>query len=127
MAGDREFHPTVFVVEDEDYLREIYVNLLPTAGFRVVGVAGNGYEAVREILKLDPRPDVVLMDHRLPGKSGLEAAADVRRANPAQHFVFVTGDVTIKSEATAGGFSSFLAKPFTLRDLVRAINGLLRR
>jgi DNA-binding NarL/FixJ family response regulator len=64
--------PTVLIVDDHAAFRQATAALLEAEGFRVVGEAANGEEAIRAVAQL--RPDVVLLDIQLPQLDGLEVA-----------------------------------------------------
>lgn len=117
--------PTVFIVEDEEYLQEVYVDLLSSAGFNVVGVASNGTQAVESILSMEERPAIVLMNHRLPSKNGLETTIELLEENPHQAVVFVSADGGIREKALKAGAAGFVTKPFALNDLVTVLNEAL--
>src|SRR5687768_18476886 len=74
--------PLVLLVEDLVDSRELYAQYLTYAGFSVV-TAINGHEAIRLAQLL--RPDIILMDIRLPGMDGLEATADRKRQPELSH------------------------------------------
>jgi response regulator NasT len=64
--------PSVIVAEDEAIIRLDIVETLKESGFDVIGQAGDGAEAVR--LALELKPQLVLMDIKMPGTDGLQAA-----------------------------------------------------
>ena len=64
--------PTVIVAEDEAIIRLDIVETLKESGFDVIGQAGDGAEAVR--LALELKPQLVLMDIKMPGTDGLQSA-----------------------------------------------------
>ena len=70
----------VLVVDDDDVLREALCELLIDRGFDVVGEARNGPEGVS--LAIERRPDVVLIDFRMPGMDGLEATNRIKAKLP---------------------------------------------
>ncbi|HEY9582716.1 MAG TPA: response regulator [Candidatus Paceibacterota bacterium] len=70
---------TIFIVEDDKFLREIAAQKLETEGFKLAS-ATTGNEAL-EYLEKNPRPDIVLLDLILPGMSGFEVLASIK-ANP---------------------------------------------
>ena len=99
--------PSVLVVDDQAAFRAVARALLERDGFRVVGEAVDGATALRAERAL--RPDVVLLDVRLPDRSGLEVAQAIRAATGAAQVVLIsTADY---SHAAAGcGATAFLPK-----------------
>lgn len=110
--------PLILLVEDLIDARELYAEYLTYAGFSVV-TAINGHEALSLAQLL--RPDLVLMDIRMPGMDGLEATADMRRNPDLQHIpiVAITADPSdeIGDRCREAGCTSFLNKP-VLPDVV---------
>jgi DNA-binding NarL/FixJ family response regulator len=81
----------ILLVEDNDVFREALELLLGLrAGVEVVGAVSEGEAAVRACLEL--RPDVVLMDYRLPGIDGVQTTKAVREAAPGVAVVCLTGE-----------------------------------
>jgi DNA-binding NarL/FixJ family response regulator len=72
LCDDREMRPTVLIVDDHAGFRESASALLEAEGFDVVGEASDGPAAIVETERL--RPQVVLLDIRLPGQDGFEVA-----------------------------------------------------
>jgi DNA-binding NarL/FixJ family response regulator len=92
--------------------------------FSIVGEADTGEAALREVERL--RPDVVMLDHRLPGMSGTEACALLMRRYPALRVVILTsypheGAMLSAFSAGASGFVLKESEPSTLRDAVRSV------
>lgn len=67
------------------------------------------------------KPDVILMDHRMPLKNGLEASSEILKLDPNVKIIFISADQTIKEETLTLGIADFLAKPFTIKDLIISI------
>jgi DNA-binding NarL/FixJ family response regulator len=85
----------------------------------VVGEAANGREAVRQVVKY--RPDVVLMDVRMPVMDGLEATWLIKNRWPGVKVVVLTLYVTYRTEALAAGADVFLVKGCPNEELFAAI------
>jgi DNA-binding NarL/FixJ family response regulator len=114
----------VVVADDQALVRGSFRVLIDTTpGMLVVGVAATGAEAVE--LAIRERPDVVLMDIRMPEMDGIEATRRIREAGPAwpgRVLVLTTFDHDAYIyEALRAGASGFLVKDAPPRDLLAAI------
>ena len=118
-AGPRPVR--VAVVDDQALMRSAFATILGAAGLDVVGEAGDGDGAVA--LARDARPDVVLMDVRMPGRDGIDATAEiVATFDDVRVLVLTTfdGDDHLYGALRAGA-SGFLLKNSSPEDLVRAV------
>jgi two-component system, response regulator PdtaR len=102
--------PRVLVVDDHAMLREALAELLDQAGFEVVGEAGDGADAVALTGQLEP--DVVLMDLRMPGLSGLDAAPLIKEVCPATQVVLLSAfeSPALERQAEEAGCFAYLVK-----------------
>jgi DNA-binding NarL/FixJ family response regulator len=115
----------VFLVEDQTLVRQGLKSLLGLLGdVAVVGEAADGAEALARIPAL--APDVVLLDVRLPGRSGLEVLAELGRAGPAPPTLLLTtfDDSAVVLEGMRLGAKGYLLKDVTLERLAEAIRTL---
>ncbi|MFF2852426.1 response regulator transcription factor [Streptomyces sp. NPDC058001] len=116
----------IVVVDDHEVVRAGFAGLLDTQpDFTVVGTAADGAEAVR--VCRERRPDVVLMDVRMPGMDGIEATARIRAdAGPSQEgariLILTTFDLDEHVyDALAAGAAGFLLKDVTAERLFDAV------
>ncbi|MEU0486497.1 response regulator transcription factor [Streptosporangium sp. NPDC006013] len=112
----------VLVADDQTVVREglvLLLGLLP--GIEVVGAAADGGEAVRLVGEL--RPDVVLMDLRMPRMDGVEATRRIRAAHPEVHVVVLTtySDDESVFAALGAGARGYLTKDTDAESLASAI------
>ena len=112
---------SVFIVEDEPVVLYAFKRGLERLGLAVCGTAMDGREALQGIDSLKSPPDVVLMDHRLPNMSGLEATKHLLKRDPEMCILFVSADNTVKKEALKAGARDFLEKPVLSDQLVECI------
>jgi len=114
------------LVEDMVDARELYAEYLAYAGFSVV-TAINGHEAIGLARLL--RPDLVLMDIRLPGMDGLEATADIKADPDLAHIpvVALTADPSsdIELRARRAGCIGVITKPALPDEVARKITSVL--
>jgi DNA-binding NarL/FixJ family response regulator len=111
----------VLLVEDNDVFREALELMLGvTPDIRVVGAVGDGTSAVTACEEL--RPDVVLMDYRLPGLDGVEATAAIHASSGAAVVVLTaTADRTELDALLAAGAVACLTKDSDVGEIVGAI------
>ena len=111
----------VLVVEDDPGVRFFYKQVIELNNFELVGMAENGEEAVEIFKSLPVKPDVILMDHRMPLKSGLDASREILNMNGRVKIIFATADNSIEEEAREIGAHAVIDKPFTVDVLVKKI------
>ena len=120
-------HRTILVIDDEETMHDSYTQILSRENYHILAAfeGDTGMRMVRE-----KRPDIILLDIKLPGKNGLEILQEITAIDNTIVTVVVTGYATIESavEAMRHGAWDFLPKPFTpdeLRLIVR--RGLEKR
>jgi FixJ family two-component response regulator len=118
--------PTVFVVDDDPEMREALQDLLRSAGLESKALG-----SVPEFLQCE-RPDgpaCLVLDVRLPGRSGLDLQRDLSASDGHLPVIFITahGDVPMSVQAMKEGAIEFLQKPFRDQDLIDAIHLGLER
>jgi two-component system chemotaxis response regulator CheY len=115
----------ILLVDDEPYIQTLYGDILERAGHEVIETAYNGEEAVLRYELLWPKPDLVLMDHRMPIKNGMEATREILELDPAATILFVWADQTIRDKVVEIGAAGFIGKPFDLVVLLETIERLV--
>lgn len=116
----------VVVVEDEALIRLDVVEMLTEAGYEVVGQAGDGEAGIRVVR--ETRPDVVLMDVKMPILDGISAAESLA-ADGIAPIVLLTAfsQSDLVERALAAGVQGYVVKPFSMADLRPAIEVARRR
>ncbi len=114
----------MFVVEDDRQVLELYREILKTYGYELAGFALNGKEAVRMFEAMNPRPDVTIMDQRLPLMDGIEATKVIMRLDPDAKVLFVSADLSSREDALSSGAMDFIRKPFEVKDLLSHLKAL---
>lgn len=116
----------VMVVDDEKSIVDLFEVIQEICDFQVIAEAYSGEDAVETYSKLRIKPDVVIMDERMPGMNGLEAAKKILDKDRSAKVIFVSGDPRIEEKALSIGVSAFVQKPFGLTELKRAIESVSR-
>ncbi len=117
---------TIFVVEDDPMLQELYDIMLTSAGFKIVATAYNGEEAVDKFKAFEKKPDLILMDNRMPIKNGIDAAKEMLEINGGSRIIVASADLGIKEYFLSVGITNFVAKPFTCNELINTLNMAMR-
>ena len=115
----------VFIVEDDESLRDLYIKILELKGFEILDYAIDGEEAVNKFKDFQVKPDVILMDHRMPNKNGLDAATEILELDHNTKIIFASADHGIRVKVQALGVKFFLEKPFPLSKLIEEIQNCL--
>jgi two-component system, NarL family, response regulator DevR len=116
---------TVLIVDDHEVVRMGLEALLGvTPGFIVVGQAGTCAEAITAVERLRPR--VVLMDQRLPGRSGIEACREITGRWPNTRVIMLTSfiDDSLVVDAVRAGASGYVLKKVVSAELLSAIRAV---
>ena len=111
----------VGIVEDEKDLARIYEMIMAKMGVPVSFVAYNGADAVARFRDSDPKPQVILMDNRLPSMSGVEATRSILVIRPETRIIFLSADVAARDEALEAGAAAFISKPARMSDIIGAV------
>ena len=124
-SGEQPGHGrAVLIIDDEATLARNLATYLERLGWatRVAGSAEEGLAQYGEF-----RPDVVLLDHNLPGRSGLEALGQLRSMDPQARVVLMTGygSIDLAVSAMKQGAVDYLAKPLALPELKLLLERLI--
>lgn len=110
----------VLIAEDEALIRMDLAEMLREEGYDVVGEAGDGQEAVDLAEQL--KPDLVIMDVKMPRRDGIDAAAEIASKRIAPIVVLTAfSQRDLVERAREAGAMAYLVKPFSASDLVPAI------
>jgi two-component system, cell cycle sensor histidine kinase and response regulator CckA len=124
LTGDER--KTIFVVEDEDPLRELLVRTLRDTGYRVLS-ASDGVEALKVFGEARDRVDLVVLDLGLPKLSGYDVLKRIRELNPNLRIIVASGfsDPDLKESLDRTGVNYFLQKPYKRSTILNVVRTLL--
>src|SRR5579884_509461 len=118
--------PNILVIDDDESLRDTIAILLEQEGFRPLLAADGktGFERA-----LSTKPDLIVVDLRLPGMSGIEICKQLRAASVNTPIIVLSaiGEEVDKVLLLEIGADDYIVKPFGARELLARIRALLRR
>jgi DNA-binding response OmpR family regulator len=109
----------ILLVDDDGAIRALSRKVLEMQGWMVTE-AGEGCEAIKAAHTASQSPDIAVIDLYLPDANGPDIAAEMLKQNPALKVIYITGDPGSLPGLTMGR-DSVLPKPFTPKQLVKAI------
>ena len=114
----------VLVIDDEEGIRNLLDTLLNRKGYDVI-LADSGQKGLEVFRRA--RPDVVVLDLKMPGMDGLTVLQQIRHLNPTQPVIILTGAGTPESEQQVRelGVTEYVEKQFSLHLLGDSLNRLL--
>ncbi len=119
-----EAEPTVFIVDDDDEVRDSLEDLIDSVGYQTATFpSGADFLTAFDAGK----PGCIILDIRMPGMSGLELQERLNEVGSALPIIFITGhgDVPMAVEAMRRGAVDFIQKPFRDQDLLDRVNAAL--
>ena len=114
----------ILVAEDEALIRLDLVEMLTEAGYEVVGQATNGVEAVT--LAKELKPDLAILDVKMPELDGISAAQEIIEISPVLMLTAFSQKELVE-RARDAGVMAYVVKPFSIGDLVPAIEIAISR
>jgi two-component system chemotaxis response regulator CheY len=116
---------TVLVCDDAIFMRTMIADILTQAGYKVIGEAESGVEAVRRFQEL--KPDLVTMDIVMPEMGGIDAVREIIKHDPTARILMCSamGQQALVVEAIQAGAKDFVVKPFQPARVLEAVQRLL--
>ncbi len=117
--------PKVLIADDATFVREILKTIVIRQGWKVVGVAEDGEDAVQKALEL--QPDIILMDIVMPKLNGIEAAQKILKKMPGLPIIGLStmDNEEVMTQALGVGLVSYITKPFENWAIVSSIKEAL--
>ena len=114
-------------MEDEFSLSRLYELVLTSFGHTIIAIAKDGEEAVQKYLNFPSKPDIIIMDYRMPKKNGIEAMEEILEINKEAKIIFASADKEAREKAELLGAISFKSKPFSNEKLLRNVKKALKK
>lgn len=110
----------ILIAEDDTELRQLYSLILKERGYEIIE-AGNGDEALAIYESLNDKPDIVIVDYRMPKRNGLEVTQEILKRNPHSNIMMITGEPGIKNTIIANCGIKFKSKPIGMDEFLSEI------
>ncbi len=126
IEGEAMGNERILVVEDEDSVSKTLTALLEFRGYQNVQVANNGHEGVTKYK--ETRPSIVLMDLEMPVMNGYHSSREIKKYDPSAKILLITANPLspfAQRIIQEGYASQILSKPFSLDELLEAIESSL--
>ena len=119
------FNKKIVLVDDDDDLREILEESLNARGFEVFAFS-NAEETLRNLAEKEVRPDILILDFRLPDMSGGELATEIKKYLGLKDLplIFLSAETHLSLLARQYRASTFMSKPLRLKDLYQTIENV---
>lgn len=86
----------------------------------------NGKNAVESYKNLSEKPEVIIMDHRMPVMNGFDAMNEILKMDGNTKIIFASADTAMKDVSISMGATAFLSKPFLIEELMSLINKAIK-
>ncbi len=124
VSGPRGIGPVILLAEDNEQVRELLTTCLRIGGYSTLAVA-DGTLAAKMIHRKGKSLDLAILDHELPGQSGLEILRDLRARGSKLPVLMISGGVRIQQSDLTPLGARFLRKPFTTQALLLEVAQLI--
>jgi two-component system chemotaxis response regulator CheY len=111
------------VIEDDNDMREIFIEVLQMYNITVIGTGSNGKEAADLYEKL--HPDVVFMDIIMPSYDGFHGVDAIKKIDPDSRIILVTGAAIDIKKNPLANTTQIVEKPIDMKNIMRAINKIM--
>lgn len=110
------------IVEDDPLIRQLYETVLIKKGYEVVAVASDGAQAVSIYHDLAEKPDLIILDFRMPKMNGLQVSREILAENAAIEILMISGDPTFDRKAVISRGINLMQKPVEISEIIKEIS-----
>jgi len=113
--------PHVAIIDDEPATIRLIQLAFLKRKIPISFTARNGFEGACLFETAEPRPDVIIMDHRMPVANGIEATMMILSMAPKTKIIFLSADEKIEEDARKAGAIGFLTKPVNIKTIIDSV------
>lgn len=115
----------IMIVDDEPTIQQLLSIILEDMGHSIIAQSMNGEEAMKTYFSLEPHPDLIIIDHRIPIMSGTDLARNILEKVKDQKMLFLSADESIRERIMDLGIDNFLEKPADIGSIRGAVKKAL--
>jgi len=112
----------IMIVEDDPLIRQLYEQILMKKGYEVIAVASDGDQAISMYNNMLEKPDIIILDFRLPNKNGLEVSHEIMKQNSSTEILMISGDPTFDRKAVMSSGIFLMQKPLEINEIINEIS-----
>jgi len=112
----------IMIVEDDPLIRQLYETVLKKKGYDVIAVASDGAQAVTLYQELEEKPDLIILDFRMPKMNGLQVSREILAENATTEILMISGDPTFDRKAVIRRGINCMQKPVEIKEIIREIS-----
>ena len=117
----------IMIVDDMIVIQEILKEILNLKGHTILFTALDGQQAVDYFKDpVNERPEIVIMDHRMPIKDGVTALEELLVIDENIKVIFVSADESARNKALVMGAIGYLVKPFSVKAILKLIDSVIK-
>jgi len=113
--------PHVAIIDDEPDTIELLKKAFSMRKIPIAFTASNGMEGAYRFMSAERKPDVIIMDHRMPLANGIETTKEILSYAPKAKIIFLSADETVEEAALEAGAIGFFKKPVNMKVIVDAV------
>ncbi|HDQ26517.1 MAG TPA: response regulator [bacterium] len=116
---------TILIADDAAFMRMMLKNILEAEGYKIVGEAANGREAIQKYNEL--KPDMLISDMVMPEMGGIDVLKEVLKTDPSANILICSaiGQQALVIEAIQAGAKDYIVKPFEQSNVIETVSKII--
>jgi len=113
----------ILIAEDDPLIRNLFKEILKSKGYDII-VAVDGEDALKVYTELKEKPDIIVLDFKMPKKDGLEVSKEILQRDPSSNILMITGDPRVDQNELQNRGVKYKEKPVKMDDFLREIHNI---
>ena len=110
----------ILIAEDDPLIRNLFKEILKSKGYDII-VAVDGEDALKVYTELKEKPDIIVLDFKMPKRDGLQVTQEILQRDPSSNILMITGDPRVDQQELVSRGVIFKEKPVRMDDFLREI------